>query len=107
VALVVPAQVIFFLYVLSNSCQYSQTDAIVVFSGAPNRSEKGYELIRNGYSDYLIISPAMPAELLHYDKKYGWEKSYKHIYETKARTTFENAIYVKRLIEKHHFKSVL
>ena len=29
------------------------------------------------------------------------------IYETNARTTFENAVYIKRLLEKHYFKSVL
>ena len=63
--------------------------------------------MRNGHSKHLIISPAKPAALVKYDKKYGWKKSSEHIYETKARTTFENAVYVKRLIEKHQFKSVL
>jgi len=107
VALVFLAQVIFFIYILSDSCQYSPTDAIVVFAGTPSRIEKGYELTHNRYSKHLIISPAKPAALVKYDKKYGWREGFKHIYETKARTTFENAVYVKRLIEKHQFKSVL
>ena len=80
---------------------------MVVFGGGAGRIEKGYDLIRNGYSKHLIISPAKPVSLVKYDKKYGWRKGFKHIYETKARTTFENAAYIKRLIEKHHFKSVL
>ena len=38
-------------------------------------------LIRNGYSKHLIISPEKPAEIVKYDKKYGWRKGFKHIYE--------------------------
>jgi len=107
VAFVFFAQVIFFIYALSESCQYTNADAVVVFGGGAGRIEKGYELISNGYSKHLIISPAKPVSLVKYDNKYGWKKNFKHIYETKARTTFENAIYIKRLIEKHHFTSVL
>ena len=107
VALVFLAQVIFFIYALSDSCQYTNADAVVVFGGGAGRIEKGYELISNGYSKHLIISPAKPVSLVKYDNKYGWRQGFKHIYETKARTTFENAVYIKRLIAKHHFKSVL
>ena len=99
VALVFLAQVIFFIYALSDSCQYTKTDAVIVFGGSAERIEKGYELISNGYSKHLIISPAKPAALVKYDNKYGWGQGFKHIYETKARTTFENTIYIKRLIE--------
>ena len=106
-AFVFLAQVIFFIYALSDSCQYTNADAVVVFGGGAGRIEKGYELISNGYSKHLIISPAKPVALVKYDNKYGWRQGFKHIYETKARTTFENAVYIKRLIEKHHFKSVL
>jgi hypothetical protein len=106
-ALVFLAQVIFFIYALSDSCQYTKTDAVIVFGGSAERIEKGYDLIRNGYSKHLIISPANLETVENYDQKYGWKKNFKHIYETKARTTFENAVYVKRLIAKHHFKSVL
>ena len=106
-ALVFLAQVIFFIYALSDSCQYTNADPVVVFGGGAGRIEKGYELISNGYSKHLIISPAKPVSLAKYDNKYGWKKGFKHIYETKARTTFENAVYIKRLIAKHHFKSVL
>jgi uncharacterized SAM-binding protein YcdF (DUF218 family) len=107
VALVFLAQVIFFIYALSDSCQYTNADAVVVFGGNAGRIEKGYDLISNGYSKHLIISPAKPYELVNYDKRYDWKQDSKHIYETKARTTFENAVYIKLLIAEHHFKSVL
>ena len=107
VAFVFLAQAIFFINVLSDSCQYTDADAVVVFGGGAGRIEKGYELINNGYSKHVIISPAKSAALVKFDKKYGWRQDFKHIYETKARTTFENAVYIKRLIAKHHFKSVL
>ena len=107
VALVFSAQVMFFVYMLSGSCQYTNADAVIVFGGSADRIEKGYDAIRNGYSMHLIISPAKPSAIAKYDKKYGWRQDFKHIYEAKARTTFENAVYIKRLIAKHHFKSVL
>lgn len=107
VTLVFSVQVIFFIYTLSDSCQYTNVDAVIVFGGGAGRIEKGYDLIRNGYSKHLIISPAKPAVIAKYDKKYGWRQGFRHIYETKARTTFENAVYIKRLIEKHHFRSIL
>jgi uncharacterized SAM-binding protein YcdF (DUF218 family) len=80
-------------------------DVIVVLSGGEGRLEKALELYEKGYSDKLILSNGLSDGL--------WEKavtllpSESIILEGKADSTYESALYVKEIMEKHQFHSAI
>lgn len=84
-----------------------KTDAVVVFGGSHARTAKGYGLVNRGYAPFLIVSPASETYLERLDKTYRLKDSYRYLIEDGAETTFQNAVLVERLIQKHDLTSVL
>jgi len=54
-----------------------------------------------------MVSPADTKKLKTYDEKNGLPKGVRHLVEDKARTTFENAVYTKKIILEQQFDSVI
>ena len=101
------AQALWFFYVLNKNDQIARADLIAVFAGGDGRIKAGYELAYAGYAPYLMISPATKEKIASLNSKNGNPETAKLLIEESARTTFENAIYTRELIEKHGFKSVI
>lgn len=82
-------------------------DAVVVFHGGPGRVEEGYRLVNERIAPFLVISPITDTIRDRYDSMYGRNVPWRHIVETKAETTFQNALLTARLIRKNRLKKVI
>lgn len=99
---------------LVQSDKLEKADAIVVFSGDNGpRTEKGVELLKEGYADYLILSggkvydDVTMAELMkNHAIKLGVDES-KILIDDESATTNENADFTADIIEENNFKSVI
>jgi len=97
----------YFYWILNLNEPIEKTDAVVVFAGSDDRVKAGFVLVKAGLADSLVISPASENQLKKYEDKNGSANETRYIIENKARTTFENAIYTRKLIEKHNLKSII
>ena len=99
---------------LVQSDKLEKADAIAVFSGDNGpRTERGVELLKEGYADYLILSggkvydDVTMAELMkNHAIKLGVDES-KILIDDEAATTNENADFTANIIEENNFKSVI
>lgn len=99
---------------LVQSDKLEKADAIAVFSGDNGpRTEKGVELLKEGYADYLILSggkvydDVTMAELMkNHAIKLGVDES-KILIDDESATTNENADFTADIIEENNFKSVI
>lgn len=89
-------------------------DAIVVLSGDKGeRTEYGVKLLKEGYANYLVLSGGVVynkqtmADLM---KKHAVELGVKEtqvLLEEKSDSTFENAKFSKKLLDKYDIKSAI
>ena len=100
-------EAIYFYQILSRNFNPEKADLIVVFPGAPGRIPAAYDLLQNGYADNLAAPGITLKNLKRYDKKYGSSHAGKHILDNKSRTTFEDALYARLVVEKNDFKSII
>jgi len=107
VGILIGIEIVCFYQILSDDTPLEKADLIVVFVGGAGRIEAGHQLAKAGYAPYLVISPATDAKLKSYGEKYRLAPTVKYIVEDKARSTFENALYTKRIISEHNFQSVI
>lgn len=84
-----------------------KSDLIVVFRGRMQRIPTGFQLARDGFAPNLVISPATKLYIKRISKKYKQPESVAIIIEDQARTTFENALYTKKIIDRHGFESLI
>ena len=99
---------------LVQSDKLEKADAIAVFSGDNGpRTERGVELLKEGYADYLILSggkvydDVTMAELMkNHAIKLGVDES-KILIDDESATTNENADFTADIIEENNFKSVI
>ncbi|QTA93580.1 YdcF family protein [Desulfonema magnum] len=104
---IIGGEIIYFHKILSGQISPETSELIVVFAGGTERTEAGYSLANSGYGTCLVISPADQKKLKLYDRKHRRSSTVRCIVEDKARTTLENAVYTKKIITEHGFRSVL
>ena len=85
----------------------AKADVIVAFEGRKGRVRAAYELVKEGYAQTVIISPASIGRLDAYDRQLKPDKQFEKIIEKKARTTFENVLFTKRLLQAHKCESII
>lgn len=107
VSAVLLIEAIVFYGFLTGEETIATADAVVVFHGGPGRVEEGYRLVNDGVAPFLVISPAKLTTLNRYDSIYGRNVPWRHIVETKAATTFQNALLAARLIRKNRLQKVI
>jgi uncharacterized SAM-binding protein YcdF (DUF218 family) len=95
-----------FYFVLQKGPVSETSDVIVVFGGAHARTVKGFELANRWVAANLIVSPASTGQLKRMDKSFRKKDQYNYFIEDRAETTFQNAMLVADLIEKHDIDSV-
>ena len=100
-------QGIFFVKVISDFEYLEPADLVIAFQGNDDRTSAAYHLMDFLYAPVLVISPATLNQLEEYDQKYQPRMKFERILETKAKTTFENALYAKEIIEKNNYKNVI
>lgn len=96
-----------FLRIISLNSPETRADAVVVFRGSPDRIAEGFRLVGAGRADRLMVSPASAAEMTALRRRYRRHSIPTVIIEPHARTTFENALYSQRLVEKHNLRSII
>ena len=89
----------------SKNDSYQAANTIIILNGDSERIKKGYELAEESIAGFVIISPADDSMIKAYEKQYKPIKA-KYILENKARTTFENAYFVSKIISEYHLRSV-
>ncbi|MBW1818606.1 MAG: YdcF family protein [Deltaproteobacteria bacterium] len=105
-ALILTEAAIFFVILLKQADVVSG-DAVVVFNGSVKRVAAGFQLANSGNGKWLLISPAKPETLENYRKQYGLVQNASFIVEDKARSTFENALYVARIVRQREIKRIV
>lgn len=106
-AFLITAEMIYFLTILMGSEKIEKADLIVVFEGRDGRSKAAYELADLGCAPGILISPAGHNMLDVYDQIYKPRKQFGRVMETKATTTFENALFSSEIIKEKGFDSVI
>ncbi len=96
-----------FLYfgLLGSKGSPDTADTIFILNGDSERIKKGYESARESNAGFVIISPADDSTIKAYEKQFKPINA-KYILENKARTTFENAYFVSKIISEYRFQSV-
>ena len=100
-------QTTYTLYIFLKSNSLQNADAVLVFAGGSNRIETGYKLVNEGYANALIISPEIPEKLAEYNKRFNLRQTANIIIEDDATSTFENALYTKKLIDERGFRNII
>jgi uncharacterized SAM-binding protein YcdF (DUF218 family) len=95
----------FYIFLKYNSLR--PADAVLVFAGGSYRIEAGYKIVKEGYADALIVSPATPEIIAEYNKRLNLRQAAITIIEDQAMSTFENALYTKKLVDAHDFRNVI
>lgn len=101
------AQGVFFLNLLCGSSRIAPADAIVCFEGMEGRAGAAFRLADLALAPNLVISPASAQRLEHYDRVFRPVGRFDRIMETKARTTFENALFTRKIIREHGFDTLI
>jgi uncharacterized SAM-binding protein YcdF (DUF218 family) len=86
-----------------------KSDAIVVLGGFENekRFNYGIELYKQGYGNNMIVSGAGDTgDIIEYMTSNAVEKE-DILIDQYATTTYENAVYVKKLVDDNHIKSFI
>ncbi|MDR4949066.1 YdcF family protein [Neobacillus cucumis] len=82
-----------------------KVDVIVVLSGGEGRLEKGMELYKLAYARKIIVSNGLADNL--WGKAITLLPRSSLILEDKADSTYESAIYVKKIMEKYQYHSAI
>ncbi len=107
VIIVALLQALYFLMVLNMEGAGTEPDAVVIFGGTTPRVEAGYAKANAVNVPFILLSPATEGSRQKYDAKYGLQPGIKHLAEPFARTTFENAYHVSRIIKQQGLQSVI
>lgn len=85
----------------------AKSDVVIVLSGGGiERLEKGVELYKKGFAPYVMISNGQEDGLYEAAQQLG-VPSDSLILENQARSTKENALFTKNLMQKHQFQSAI
>ncbi len=106
-ALLLFLEVGYFAWVLAGDKALQKADLIVAFEGGYDRVRTAYSLVDQSYAPNLLISPAAEKKLQAYEKRYNPSQPFVRVVEDKARTTLQNAVYTKRMLEDNHFRSAI
>lgn len=98
---------VLFYAILSPSRIPENVDLIAVFAGARFRVAKGYEMANQCIASYFTISPRNRPQLEILDERFKTKNCYQSLIEAQAQTTFQNALFVGKIVRKEHLKSVL
>lgn len=80
----------------------------MVFMGGAGRAEHGYKLANSGFTKNLTFSPANPEKIRFLEDQFGvLDLGTSLVIEAKARTTFENALYIKEIVNNNGFASII
>lgn len=83
-----------------------RADVIAVFRGAEGRVKKGFELANRGVAPFLIISPSSKTNLVTLDRMFRQSQQFNYLLEPRADTTYQNALFVSRLVPDHRKQTV-
>ncbi len=84
-------------------------DAIVVLTGGSGRVDAGLELLRDGHGNILVISGVARDATLDtiFVSGLGELESYSIVLDKRSKSTYENAMELRRIIHKNEFESIL
>ena len=97
---------LYFAWILNLENLEAQSDAIIIFRGTQKRIETGYDLANQGLATRIVLSPATDKQRQSCDRKYALKNTVVHIIEDQANTTFQNALYISRIIKDQQLKTV-
>jgi uncharacterized SAM-binding protein YcdF (DUF218 family) len=104
---VLALEVACFYGILVSDKPLSSADVVVVFHGTPDRVKEGYRLVNERAASLLVISPSNEVTRNRYNTMYGQSGHWRHLLETRAETTFQNALMTARLVREQQLKSVV
>lgn len=91
--------------------EVSYADAIIILTGGMGRSEEGLSLFREGKGGYLIISgvegSSRLAEIFPGRDLGAMVDTTRIVLDMESRSTVDNAVNVKRIVEDKGFKSLI
>lgn len=115
IALLIVFPVFFFISFVQDLRTYKfdkkRVDAIVVLSGGLGRVEEGLKLLKAGKGEYLIISGVDKdsdiESIFFLHDPVDFIDNKRIILEKSSSSTFENAMDVKKIVDRRGFKSII
>ena len=108
IILIAATYLICFPYFIPENTAVEKAELIVVFpGGGQGRTQAGYQLVKRGYADRIAITSGSEGGAKRYSEENGLTGLLKHIFCGKAKSTFEDALFVGDLVTKQGFKSLI
>jgi len=105
-AVALAGQTAYYIYIATGSRAGEKSDLIAILPAENNRIREGYRLAEEGHAPYYTvvgISFSAPC----FDNRYkGAPENARYITTPKSRSTFEDVLHTRRILEEHEFDSV-
>lgn len=98
-------ELLYFSSLVSKNNPFQAADTIIILNGDSERIKKGYDLVKESHTGFVIISPADASMIKAYEKQYEPLMT-EYILENNARTTFENAYFISKIISEYRLRSL-
>lgn len=105
--LAIGLQTIFLLAFPKSQTALSSADLMIVFPGDNNRIEMGFKLAFDGYAPNLAISGVGIPHITALAKKYAPRNGVRFLSGSTSRSTLEDALAMKEIVQHNQFKSVI
>ncbi|MBC8395017.1 MAG: YdcF family protein, partial [Deltaproteobacteria bacterium] len=99
-------ELLYFGLLVSKNDTFQEADTIIILNGDSERIKKGYDLAKESPVGFVIISPADASTIKAYEEQYEPLMT-EYILENNARTTFENAYFISKIISEYRLRSLM
>lgn len=101
------AEATYFYIIQSRNPELEKADLIAVLPAAEERIQAGYEMARSGCAPNMTVVGVSEAELAETRRYQGFPGEVKKIFTADSSSTFEDALNIKRVVERYGFHSVI
>ena len=106
IGVILAAQAVYFYHIQSANPALEKSDIIAILPAAEDRIKAGYELGKLEYAPTLTIVGVSKAGQMADSRYRGFPSNVRRVFTDKSRSTFEDALNIKNLVNEHDFKSV-
>ena len=106
IGVILAAQAVYFYHIQSANPELKKSDIIAILPAAEDRIKAGYELAKLEYAPNLTIVGVSKVDQMADTRYSGFPPNVRRVFTDKSRSTFEDALNIKNLVNGHDFKSV-
>lgn len=107
IGVILAAQTVYFYYIQSSNPELEKSDILAILPAAEDRIKAGYELGKLEYAPTLTIVGVSKADQTADSRYRGFPVNVRRVFSNESRSTFEDTLNIKDLVNEHDFKSVI